>query len=80
MAQNCKHCTEQDRKNPTKPLLPAEIMHDLQRWSEDEVSIREKGKTGPQMPKKLQKANSMTKQKNRHRKSQHATTRNVQGG
>ena len=79
MAQNCKHCTEQDRKNLTKPLLPAEIMHDIQRWSEEEVSIREKGKTSPQMPKKLQKVNSMTKQ-NRHRKSQHATTRNVQGG
>ena len=27
-----------DRKNLTKPLLPAEVMHDLQRWSADEVS------------------------------------------
>ena len=51
------------RKNLTKPPLPAETRHDLQRWSEDEVSVREKGKTSPQMPKKLQKANSPTQQK-----------------
>ena len=38
-------------------------MHDLQRWSEDEVSIKEKGKTSPQMPKRLQKSNSTPKQK-----------------
>ena len=50
-----------DRKNLTKPLLPAEIMHDLQKWSEDEVSIKKKEKTSPQMPKKLQ--NSLTPQK-----------------
>ena len=30
-----------DRKN-LKPPLPAEIMHDLERWSEDEVQIRKK--------------------------------------
>ena len=59
---NAKHACL-DRKNLTKPPLPAEIMHDLERWSEDEVSVREKGKTSPQMPKKLQKANSPTQQK-----------------
>ena len=31
-----------DRKNLTKPPLPAEVMHDLERWSEDEVQIRTK--------------------------------------
>ena len=32
-----------DRNNLTKPPLPAEIMHDLQCWSEDEVQIQKKG-------------------------------------
>ena len=32
-----------DRKNLTKPTLSAEVMHDLERWSEDEVQIRKKG-------------------------------------
>ena len=27
------------RKNLTKPPLPAEVMHDLELWSEDEVQI-----------------------------------------
>ena len=27
-----------DRNNLTKPPLPAQIMHDLHRWSENEVS------------------------------------------
>ena len=36
-------------------------MHDLQRWSEDEVSVKGKGKTSHQMPKKLQ--NSPPQQK-----------------
>ena len=31
-----------DRKNLTKPPLPTEIMHDLQQWSEDEVSINQR--------------------------------------
>ena len=60
--ENAKHACL-DRKNLTKPPLPAEIMHDLQRWIEDEVSVKEKGKTSPQMPKKLQKANSPTQEK-----------------
>ena len=32
-----------DRKILTKPPLPAEVMHDLQRWSEGEVQIQKKG-------------------------------------
>ena len=64
--ENAKHACL-DRKNLTKPPLPAEIMHGLQRWSEDEVSIREKGKTNPEMPKKPQTANSPTQQKNKCR-------------
>ena len=32
-----------DRKKLTKPPLPAEVMHGLERWSEDEVQIRKKG-------------------------------------
>ena len=59
--ENAKHACLY-RKNLTKPPLLAEIMHDLQKWSEDEVSIKEKGKTSPQMPKKLQKLNSTTQQ------------------
>ena len=35
-------------------------MHDLQKWSEDEVSIKKKEKTSQKMPKKLQ--NSPTSQ------------------
>ena len=34
-----------DRKNLTKPPLPAEVMHDLQRWAEDEVQIQKTGST-----------------------------------
>ena len=37
-------------------------MHDLQRWSEDEVTIKEKGKTSAQLPKKLQMPKSPTQQ------------------
>ena len=45
-----------DIKNLTKPPLPAEIMHDLQRWSEVEVSIRrQEPKLKSQMQKNLQK-------------------------
>ena len=31
-----------DRKNLVKPPLPAEVMYDLERWSEDEAQIRKK--------------------------------------
>ena len=60
--ENAKHACL-DRKNLTKPPLPAEIMHGLQRWSEDEVTLKEKGKTSPQMPKKLQMSISPSQQK-----------------
>ena len=62
--ENAKHACL-DRKNLTKPPLPAKIMLDLQRWSEDEVSVKEKEKSSPQMPKKLQ--NSPTQEENRCR-------------
>ena len=39
--ENAKHACL-DRKNLVKPPLPAEVMHDLERWSEDEVQIRKK--------------------------------------
>ena len=39
-------------------------MHHLQRWSEDELSIRRKeNKSQSQMPKNLQNANNPTQQK-----------------
>ena len=59
--ENAKHACL-DRKNLTKPPLPAEIMLDLQRWSEDEVKITEKGKTSSQLPKKLQMPKSPRQQ------------------
>ena len=31
-----------DRKILTKPPLPAEVMHDLKQWSEDEVNINKR--------------------------------------
>ena len=44
--ENAKHACL-DRKNLTKPPLPAENMYDLQRWSEDEVSNRKKRENKP---------------------------------
>ena len=41
-----------DRNNLTKPPLPAEIMHDLQRWSKDEININ-KREPKLQMPRNL---------------------------
>ena len=41
-----------NRKNLTKPHLLAEVMHDLQRWSEDEVNIN-KREPKLQMPRNL---------------------------
>ena len=39
--ENAKHACL-DQKNLTKSPLPAEIMYDLQHWSEDEVSINQR--------------------------------------
>ena len=50
-----------DRKNLTKSPLPAEVMHDLQRWSEDEVSIKNR-EPKPQMPRNLTITDSPTQQ------------------
>ena len=49
--ENAKHACL-DRKNLTKPPLPAEVMHDLQRWSEDEVNINKREQI-LQMPRNL---------------------------
>ena len=49
--ENAKHACL-DLKNFTKPPLPAEVMHDLQRWSEDEVSINKRYQK-LQMPRDL---------------------------
>ena len=53
-----------DKKNLTKPPLPAEIMHDLQRWSEDEVCIkrRDSKPKSPILPKNLENASKLTQQ------------------
>ena len=45
--ENEKHACL-DRQNLTKPPLPAEIMHDLQHWSEDEVLINKRQHLQPQ--------------------------------
>ena len=39
--ENAKHACL-DRKNLIHPPIPAEIMHKLQKWSEDEVNIKHK--------------------------------------
>ena len=49
--ENAKHACL-DRKNLTKPPLPAQVMHDLQRWSKDEVSINKRDQK-QQMPRDL---------------------------
>ena len=45
--ENAKHACL-DQKNLTKSPLPAEIMYDLQHWSEDEVSIYQRQQLHPQ--------------------------------
>ena len=50
-----------DWKKLTKLPLPAEVMHELQRWSEDEVCIKKKNYI-PNMPKNLENTNSPTQQ------------------
>ena len=45
--ENAKHACL-NRKNLTKPPLATEIMHDLQQWSEDEVSINKRQQLQPQ--------------------------------
>ena len=53
-----------DRKNLTKPPLPAEVLHDLQRWSEDEMEIQKLGSppkvTHKSLPRTLTNTNSPT--------------------
>ena len=61
--ENAKHACI-DRNNLTKPPLPAEVMHDLERWSEDEVQIRKKGSspkvTHKSLPRTLTNRHSQT--------------------
>ena len=65
--ENAKHACL-DRKNLTKPPLPAEVMHDLQRWSEDEVSINKRDQK-LQMPRDLTTSDVTTQQKDTGAKS-----------
>ena len=46
--QNLAPCQLIKNARLTKPPLPAEIMHDLQQWSEDEVSINQRQQLQPQ--------------------------------
>ena len=57
-----------DRKNLTKPPLSAEVLHDLQRWSEDEGSINKRDQK-PQMPLELTNSDVTTQQKDTGAKS-----------
>ena len=60
--ENAKHACL-DRKNLEKPPLPAEVLHDLERWSEDEVQIRKKEKQQKvphePIPRKLENKHSL---------------------
>ena len=59
--ENAKHACL-DLKNLTKPHLPAEVMHDLQRWSEDEVSINKRDQK-LQMPQALRNSDKQHSRK-----------------
>ena len=87
--ENEKHACL-DRKNLTNPPLPAEIMRDLQHWSEDEVSINQRqqlqpqpiaaGKTSNQIPGAKSKRNIaiiIDKLNNRFKGIQTFTDKNV---
>ena len=49
-----------DRKNLTKPPLPDEIMHDLQHWSEDDVSTNERQQEPQPQPTEANKTATQT--------------------
>ena len=51
-----------DKKKLTKPPLPAKIMHDLQRWSEEEVCIKHRGPKpkSPTLSKNLENTSTPT--------------------
>ena len=87
--ENAKHACL-DRKNFTKPPLPPEIMHELQHWPEDEVSINKRqqlhpqligaGKTSKQTPGAKRKRNiaiNVDKINNRYKGIQTPTDKNV---
>ena len=80
-----------DRKNLTKPPLPVDIMHDLQHWSENEVSTNERkqqpqpqsteaNKTATQTPGAKRKRNiekNIDKLSNRYKGLQTPTDKNI---
>ena len=49
-----------DRKNLTKPPQPAETMHDLQQWSEDEVSVNRRSQIAPKTPGTIKPTTQLT--------------------
>ena len=61
--ENAKHACL-DRKNLTKPPLPADAMHNKQRWSEDEVNINKRDQK-LQIPRDLTNSDLTTQQKDR---------------
>ena len=65
--ENAKHACL-DRKNLTKPPLPAEVTHELQRWSEYEVSINKRDQK-PLMPRDLTNSGVTKQQKDTGAKS-----------
>ena len=65
--ENAKHACL-DRKNLTKPPLPAEVIHDIQRWSEDEVNTNKRDQK-LQMPPDLTNSDLTTQQKDTGAKS-----------
>ena len=65
--ENAKHACL-DRKNLTKPPLPAEVTHELLRWSEDEVSINKRDQK-PLMPRDLTNSGVTKQQKDTGAKS-----------
>ena len=65
--ENAKHACL-DRKNLTKPPLPAEVTHELLRWSEDEVSINKRDQK-PLMPRDLTNTGVTKQQKDTGAKS-----------
>ena len=65
--ENAKHALL-DRKNLTKPPLPAEVRHDIQRWSKDEVKTNKRDQK-LQMPRDLTNSDLTTQQKDTGAKS-----------
>ena len=65
---NVANSNSPNNLNFTKPPLPAEVMHDLERWSENEVNINNRDQK-IQMPRDLTKSDLTTQQKDTGAKS-----------